>query len=123
MKLVYGESKKDYRKLMYYNNVWNSSERRLGKRVVVEQEENSDVEGSFFGTVKGMAESIDVVIDDLKSLPKSQLKKLIKKKLNERMKKVISATIPRMKKLRFIEDGMSAQLGGMRFQPRLKNSM
>ena len=91
-----------YRKLMFYNNLWNSDDRRLAKRIVVEQENENDLDGSFFGTVKDMALSIDLSLDDLKSLKKSQLKKQIKKKLNDRMLQVISATIPRMTKLRFL---------------------
>ena len=50
-----------------------------------------------------MAQSIAIPLKDLKSLPKNQLKKLIKKKLNERMTKIIAATVPQMTKLRFID--------------------
>ena len=91
-----------YRKLMFYNNLWNSDDRRLAKRIIVEQESENDLDGSFFGTVKEMALSIDVSLENLKSLQKSQLKKLIKEKLNERMLQVIKATIPKMTKLRFL---------------------
>ena len=92
-----------YRKLMLYNNLSNSDERRLAKRIVDEQESNNDLEDSFFGTVLTMAQSIAIPLKDLKSLPKNQLKKLIKKKLNERMTKIIAATVPQMTKLRFID--------------------
>ena len=97
------EEKMMYRKLMFYNNLVNSDDRRLAKRIVVEQEENNDVDGSFFGTVAEMARSINVSLDDLKRLPKKQLKKLLKERLNERMVQVINSTIPHMTKLRFIE--------------------
>ena len=50
-----------------------------------------------------MARSINVSLDDLKTLPKNQLKKLIKSKLDERMVNVFNSTIPRMTKLRFME--------------------
>ena len=69
-----------------------------------DQEKYDDLDGSFFGTVKLMAESIDLCIQDLKTLPKQQLKKQIKNKLNERMKKIVRATIPKMKKMRFITE-------------------
>ena len=68
-----------------------------------EQEENDDVDGSFFGTVKDMAQSISMSLEDLKSLPKNQLKRQIKNNLDKSMVQVISSTIPQMKKLRFLD--------------------
>ena len=50
----------------------NSDDRRLAKRIVAEQEENNDVDESFFGTVAEMARIIDISLDDLKELPKNQ---------------------------------------------------
>ena len=81
----------------------NSDDRRLAKRIVQEQEENDDVDGSFFGTVKDMAQSISMSLEDLKSLPKNQLKRQIKNNLDKSMVQVISSTIPQMKKLRFLD--------------------
>ena len=95
-----------YRKLMLYNNLCNSDERRLAKRIVDEQERENDLDDSFFGTVVNMAESIAIPLEDIKSLPKNQLKKSIKKKLNERMTRIIAATIPQMTKLRFVDKSL-----------------
>ena len=92
-----------YRKLMFYNNLYNSDDRRLAKRIVVEQEENEDVEGSFFGTVKNMAESIDVPVEEVQTLSKSQLKKLLKTKLNGRMLQIIKSKAQQMTKMRFLK--------------------
>ncbi len=91
-----------YRKLMLYNNLINSDENRLAKRVVEEQEQTNDLEGSFFGTVLEMTKSIGVTIKQIKHMKKSSLKKLIKNKLNERMCRIVSLAIPKMTKLRFI---------------------
>lgn len=92
-----------YRKLMYYNNLVNSDERRLAKRVVEEQDENHDVEGSFFGTVLSMAQTLGISVEELQTEEKSKLKKLIKSKLDERMLKVISCALPQMTKMRFLQ--------------------
>ena len=69
----------------------------------MEQEENNDLEGSFFGTVMSMAEKIGVTIEQLQTPEKSQLKKLIKIKLNERMIQLISCAQPQMTKMRFLQ--------------------
>ena len=91
-----------YRKLMFYNNLVASDDRRLAKKIVVEQEENNDLDGSFFGTVTKMADMTGVTIEQVKTLEKGPLKKLIKSKLNTRMLKVISCAHPQMSKMRFL---------------------
>ena len=92
-----------YRKLMFYNNLMNSDERRLAKRIVVEQQVDGDTEESFYATVVEMANVVGVSVEDLQNLPKNHLKKLIKNKLNERMRHVIACTQPKMKKMRFVQ--------------------
>ena len=91
-----------YRKLMFFNNLSNSSDKRLAKRIVVEQEQNNDLDGSFFGSVLSMAKSIHVSIEDLKTLRKDHLKRLLKTKINEKMIRIVASTIPKMKKMRFV---------------------
>lgn len=95
-----------YRKMMYYNNLINSDERRLAKRIVEEQqaeEDLADIEGSFYGTIAGMANVVGVSVEELRTLPKNHLKKLIKTKLNERMTRVVACALPKMKKMRFLQ--------------------
>ena len=75
---------------MLYNNIVNSDEQRLAKRIIDEQEKNNDTDESFFGTVLEMAESIGITIDQLKNTVKSSLKKLIKNKLNKKIVGIFS---------------------------------
>ena len=96
------EERMIYRKLMRYNNYITSEDSRLAKRLLVQQETNNDVYESFYGTVVDMTTTIGIKIDDLKFLPKQQLKKLIKTKLNQRMVALLTASIPLMTKLRFL---------------------
>ena len=96
------EEKLIYRKLMLYNNIMNSDDRRLSKRIILEQEETEDLNGSFFGTVLEMAKKIGVTIEQLKLTKKASLKNLLKTKLNERMAKVAYLDIAGMTKLRFL---------------------
>ena len=96
------EERMIYRKLMRYNNYINSDDSRLAKRLLEQQEADNDLDESFYGTVLDMTKTIDITIDDLKTLPKNQLKALIKRKLNERMVNVVKNTIPKMSKLRFL---------------------
>ena len=92
-----------YRKLMFYNYIMNSDDRRVAKGILTDQEENHDVDDSFYGTVAEMAKTIGVTLDDLKNLTKSKLKNVIKSRLDERMEHVINLTIPKMTKLRFMK--------------------
>ena len=88
---------------MYTQNILKSDNRRLCKRVILDQKENEE-EDSFYGTAKQQLEKYDIDIDLIADMQKSELKKLVKDRINRKMEKMFEETAKRMKKLRFITD-------------------
>ena len=93
----------EYRRIMYTQNILKSDNRRLCKRVILDQKENEE-EDSFYGTAKQQLEKYDIDIDLIADMQKSELKKLVKDRINRKMEKMFEETAKRMKKLRFITD-------------------
>ena len=95
------EERMKYRKIMLYHNLINSSDKRLAKRLILQQKKDEE-EDTFYDTVKKMAETLNIDIKEVDTMTKAVLKQNIKKKIGERMVSVVKQL--KMKKLRFIKD-------------------
>ena len=95
------EERMKYRKIMLYHNLINSSDRRLAKRLILQQRVDEE-DDTFYDTVKRMASSLNIDIKDVDNLTKAELKKKVKSRIGEQMVKAIKQA--KMKKLRFIKD-------------------
>ena len=90
-----------YRKLMFYHNMLNSDDRRLSKRIVIEQEVLDDKD-TFYMNVQEMASSIGLCLELVKSSTKDELKNTIKKLINASMVTTVIDSL-KMSKLRFVK--------------------
>ena len=93
------EEKLMYRKMMLYHNIIHSSEKRLCRKIIKDQEKNEE-EGTFYHETKVYFNKIGIDIKDVDTMLKSQLKKTIKERLSNRMVDVIKKTM-HMTKSRF----------------------
>ena len=93
----------DYRRIMYTQNLLKSDDRRLAKRVILDQKE-SEEEDTFYDTAKQRLEKYGVDIDMIADMKKSELKKTVKERINNKMEAMFEETAEKMKKLRFITD-------------------
>ena len=93
----------DYRRIMYTQNLLKSDDRRLAKRVILDQKE-SEEEDTFYDTAKQRLEKYGVDIDMIADMKKSELKKTVKERINNKMEGMFEETAKKMKKLRFITD-------------------
>lgn len=94
------EKQMTYRKLMFYHNLLNSDERRLCKRMVIEQEACDDKD-TFYADVMDMASSIGLSLDIVKTSSKAELKTKLKKLINQSMVNLVKKSL-HMSKLRFV---------------------
>ena len=92
-----------YRKIMLFHNIYNSPESRLVKRVVMEQEK-SEENDTFYADVEDMAGNLNINMEIVKELTKSQLKKLVKRQIDSKMMNLVRKETETMKKMRFTFD-------------------
>ena len=90
-----------YRKIMLYHNIMNSSEDRLVKRVVAEQEREGE-EGTWFASVCKCLRQLKMDTDMVKTSSKSEVKKTVKKKIAERMTTIMTESKDKFTKMRFL---------------------
>ena len=92
----------EYRRIMFIQNILKSNEKRLTKRVLLNQKETEE-EGTIYDTTKKALDRYDIDIQD-EEMRKSTLKKLVKEAIDMRMKEDIKKAAENMKKLRFLRD-------------------
>ena len=80
-----------YNRLMLYQNIINSDEERVAKKMIIELQ-NHWVEGSWIEKIKEDAERIGIEMEDFKKLMKSKIKKKIKEVINNKMKEEMVET-------------------------------
>ena len=90
----------DYRRIMFLQNLLKSDDRRLCKRVVLDQRE-AEEDGTFYETTKEKLINYNIDPDEIASMSKSELKKTIKGRIEEKMTTIISEAAKNMTKLRF----------------------
>ena len=99
------EHRIDYRRIMLMQNILKSDQRRLSKRVVLEQmEADDDEDETIYQTTKKKLEHYKIDINQIAEMSKSELKKLVKSRIGEDMEKIIGEAAEKMTKLRFIKD-------------------
>ena len=97
------EERLKYRRIMYMQNILKSDQRRLCKRVVIDQRENEE-EDTLYQTTKESLEEYNINIDEIADMNKSQLKKKVKEKIGMITNKMVGKERSKMTKLRFTED-------------------
>ena len=94
------EERMMYRKIMLFHNIMNSSDKRLCKQIIQEQIENEEEE-TFYVETKMYCNKLRINIKELQAMQKSEVKRIVKAKIAERMVGVIHKSL-HMTKLRFI---------------------
>ena len=97
------EYRVDYRRIMFIQNILKSNQRRLTKRVVLDQKD-SEEEDTIYQTTKKALDKYGVDIDEIAEMKKSKLKKLVKSAINKQMEKDIRKAAENMTKMRFIRN-------------------
>ena len=90
----------DYRRIMLLQNLLQSDDRRLCKRVIINQREDEE-EGTFYQTTKEKMDIYKIEATQIENMSKNQLKKIIKTEINKKMAGVVNEASKRMKKMRF----------------------
>ena len=83
-------------------NILKSDDRRLSKRVILDQKEE-DEEDTIYRTAKDLLAKYKVDIDEIANMEKSKLKAIVKERINEEMGNMVEKAAGKMKKLRFVE--------------------
>ena len=86
---------------MLVQNILKSSDRRLCKRLLVEQSEGEE-EDTLYATTKIALEKYGIDINRIASMKKSELKKMVKEKIDLEMNRMIQKAAENMTKLRFV---------------------
>ena len=94
------ENQVTYRKLMFYHTIINSDDKRLCKRILMEQQENME-DHTFYMDVKEMASSIGMEFESIKKYTKNELRTNIKKYINMNMVSLVIKSL-NMTKLRYV---------------------
>ena len=97
------EDRINYRRIMLVQNILKSDDRRLCKRLLIEQQKEDEDDDTLFATTKKTLEKYDIEINKIADMKKSELKKMVKKKINEEMNRSIQKAAENMTKLRFIK--------------------
>ena len=97
------EERIGYRRAMLVQNILKSDDRRLTKRVIKEQKEEDEDDDTIYRTTKDHLDKYGININEIANMEKSKLKKLLKDKINEEMKKMVEKAAGNMTKLRFIK--------------------
>ena len=77
---------------MLYHNLINSDHKRLARNIVLGQRQEEEKD-SFYGTVKEMAISLNINVDGIDSMKKSELKKEIKTQIERKMVDKVNSPI------------------------------
>ena len=93
----------DYRRIMFIQNILKSNQRRLTKRVVLNQKETEE-EDTIYHTTKKALNKYGIDIENIAEMKKSELKKMVKEAITEQMEKDIRRAAENMTKLRFIKN-------------------
>lgn len=96
------EKRVEYRKLMLFQNIMKSDEKRISRKIIIAQK-NEGMENSFYGDIKDLCQSYEINIERITQMLKSELKSTIKKKINESMVTVLQGKKNSMRKLRFLD--------------------
>ena len=96
------EERINYRRIMLVQNILKSDDRRLCKRLLVQQAEEGD-DDTLYATTKAALDKYGIEIRSIASMKKSQLKKMVKEEIEKEMNRMIQKAAENMTKLRFIK--------------------
>ena len=94
----------DYRRVMFLQNILKSDDRRLVKRIVLNHRQDEE-DGTFYQTTREILESYKIDPYEIEHMSKSELKKMIKTRIEEKMETLIKEASKKMTKLRFTSSG------------------
>ena len=91
-----------YKRLMLYHNLENSSDKRVSKQVI-RQQEKYDMANCFYSEILKSAEKIEFKLLDARQVKKSTWKQQVKEKVKRKVWSIMEDKIESMKKLRFLK--------------------
>ena len=97
------EERLNYRRIMLVQNILKSDDRRLCKRILLEQEREDEDDDTLYATTRKALEKYGIDIREIANMKKSELKRKVKERIDEEMTKMIQKAANNMTKLRFIK--------------------
>ena len=91
-----------YKRLMLYHNLENSSDKRVAKQVV-RQQNKYHMASCFYSEILKNTEKIEFKLLDARQVKKSTWKQQVKKKVKQKVWSIMEDKIESMKKLRFLK--------------------
>ena len=92
-----------YKKLMVFHQLENAENERLGKKILEEQKRRS-IEESWYGEVKEAANSLGILLEEVKGKKQGMWRKEIQRKINTYVQGKASEEIRDKKKLRLLKE-------------------
>ena len=103
------EEKINYRRVMLVQNILKSNDRRLTKRILLEQQDEAEDDDTIYETTKRTLERYGIDINDIAHMRKSELKKDVKKEICREMNRMIQKAADNMTKMRFMKGEVFAR--------------
>lgn len=88
-----------YHRLMLYENLMNSCDERLGKKIISRQKEREQ-ENGWYGRTKEIAAELEMDLKEMENMKKQEWKKKVKKKIQNRVERISGMKQEEMRKLR-----------------------
>ena len=96
------EERLNYRRIMLVQNILKSDDKRLCKRILLEQEREDEDDDTLYATTRKALEKYGIDIREIANMKKSELKRKVKERIDEEMTKMIQKAASNMPKLRFM---------------------
>ena len=97
------EQRINYRSLMLYHNIINSSKDRLVKQIVQEQRAQNH-QNTFYGKVRTIAEELNIKLEAAVAMKKSEWKRTIKDKIQNKIQERVEKEMENKTKLRTVRE-------------------
>ena len=97
------EQRINYRSLMLYHNIINSSNDRLVKQIVQEQRAQNH-QNTFYGKVRTIAEELNIKLEAVATKKKSEWKRTIKDKVQNKIQERVEREMENKTKLRTVRE-------------------
>ena len=96
------EERLNYRRIMLVQSILKSDDRRICKRLLIEQRDDED-DDTLYATTRKALEKYGIEISEIAEMKKSVLKKKVKEKIVEQMQEMVQKASENMTKLRFMK--------------------
>ena len=83
------EERLNYRRIMLVQNILKSDDKRLCKRILLEQEREDEDDDTLYATTRKALEKYGIDIREIANMKKSELKRKVKERIDEEMTKMI----------------------------------